>query len=1183
MASVGQVEFQVKADGLDTTLSKAGQLEKILNNIDGRTVTPSVTRSVRALRQATQKADSHEVRRHKLLREQANLEKKIALQQRKRMLEESKAAAKFKKDISTGLVERGERLQSLGNALQNISAPFTNIYRGLTMGIGYRLLGKVTESISGAFERYDTMQTYDKVLKQIGLDASKKFAIGTDKAKSAIDNLNDAVVGLPTGLDEIVAAMRKYAGATGDIERATKLAIAANNAYIAGHMDDRQKLFTERQLQSLAGGAELSENQWDSLRRNAPLAMRTVAKAMKMNVQDMVDSLKKGKISGQEFLDAFIKVGTEGKIQRAAQVMKNTWDAVSQNFQNAMNRMGEGILKTLDSVFEKMDGRTFLQHVLGTDKDGKYIGGGIKGVIDDMSQSVQEWIKANPEKITNFFNNFSKVDWKGIIGGFAEFTLTMGRFYAWAAKFVGNGNLVKGMLYSNLLGKALTIGGGALKGSAGFFAWLATLKKFHGMGRAVKNGAELAKSHGAIVGAARTMAQTALTWQSVASKAVSVAAIPAMGWAFKEIAIGLQELTKVDMSKLTPAKFGAIAVAIGELGTIATVIGHLTASNAFGWVSAAGMAIGTAEIAGIAKTMKWVGEGLNAIADAKLPETGKITSIMKKMDEISKHFESRNIFESIGKIFDAWTKSAEFKSVKSATDAFKGIGDMVSMKLPKGWRKRSTNRFKKVLEFVTDIEAEVVLLDEKLLAKSQAAQEKYGTQKGTSKAKKTGNSYAYIKEQMRSFADLMQSISDGMGYLDTALLNVKKFNKDYAQLSKLKDGTIQQFDWDILFYRIRAFAEQIYKFVQPVEGEKESTFQMLTKAAEQLKGAEFSQISSLFETLPNIIGGLEKTYNRLLKSPFYEESGLKIQAAGHKSPLSDLTSNLKPLFDAINTLNGEIPEDLSGLKKLKAIQKSLSRIPTVISQIVDTMNNTQVGQINIATIQGVVAKIKEALSQFDALKDSSVNIKLSIKGSIDDAASDEIKKAYDKIEKAIDKIDDLSGTKTVKVHVNAVVTGVTAAIQAINDAIAKIRDAIGRLSSAKASAYNSGRPSGSAGGHVVAHNGGRIHPLYRAQGGSIFNSRGTDTVPAMLTPGEFVLNRMAASRLGGNALWKLNHLDIAGAIRDLSVKAGQSIIPRNSVINNTTNNIKNIGGVNIHNDASAGVGLGRANRWVNAL
>lgn len=51
-------------------------------------------------------------------------------------------------------------------------------------------------------------------------------------------------------------------------------------------------------------------------------------------------------------------------------------------------------------------------------------------------------------------------------------------------------------------------------------------------------------------------------------------------------------------------------------------------------------------------------------------------------------------------------------------------------------------------------------------------------------------------------------------------------------------------------------------------------------------------------------------------------------------------------------------------------------------------------------------------------------------------------------------------------------------------------------------------------------NGGLV---YRAGGGSIFKARGTDTVPAMLTPGEFVIRKSAVDKIGIGTLAALNN------------------------------------------------------------
>lgn len=46
--------------------------------------------------------------------------------------------------------------------------------------------------------------------------------------------------------------------------------------------------------------------------------------------------------------------------------------------------------------------------------------------------------------------------------------------------------------------------------------------------------------------------------------------------------------------------------------------------------------------------------------------------------------------------------------------------------------------------------------------------------------------------------------------------------------------------------------------------------------------------------------------------------------------------------------------------------------------------------------------------------------------------------------------------------------------------------------------------------------------IYRANGGTIFKPRGTDTVPAMLTPGEFVIRKSAVDKIGAGNLSALN-------------------------------------------------------------
>ena len=57
---------------------------------------------------------------------------------------------------------------------------------------------------------------------------------------------------------------------------------------------------------------------------------------------------------------------------------------------------------------------------------------------------------------------------------------------------------------------------------------------------------------------------------------------------------------------------------------------------------------------------------------------------------------------------------------------------------------------------------------------------------------------------------------------------------------------------------------------------------------------------------------------------------------------------------------------------------------------------------------------------------------------------------------------------------------------------------------------------------------GGVVPLFMAAGGL---SRGTDTVPAMLTPGEFVINKSSAQSIGYNKLSAMNRMAQGGMVQ----------------------------------------------------
>lgn len=1102
----------------------------------------------------------------------------------------------MQKNVETRVVRWGSRMQSLGNGIQRITSPLMNVYRGLTMGVGYQALNSVMQGITGAFSRYDTMKTYGIVLGELGMNVSKKFKIGMGDAKNAVDNLNDAVVGLPTGLDEIVAAMRVYAGATGDVEKATKLAIAANNAYIAGGMDARQQLYTQRQLLALAGGEELQSSQWSSIRRNAPMAFRAVAEKMNISVKKLSDGLKDGAISGQKFLDVFINVGTEGRIANAAQKMKQTWDAVSQNIQNAFNRMGEGILKTLDSVFERADGRSFLQHLLGVDKNGNYIGGGIRGFIDDMSESVQQWIKANPDKITKFFDNLAAVDWKGILSGFASFGMGFVEVLSAMARVVGNGTAVKSMLIFNFVGKLISLAGSLGRGLAGpiskaymqggVLTYLVSFMK--GIAKLIPHAKKVAKDAPDLTKGMFAMGKVSEAAQSfsklgLVNKALNIGSVLVVAESMKIMGQAMREFSKV---KFTPDMIGSLGTATLFMGGMAKFITGLGAtigaamSTTGGKIVLGGTAIAETALLAIGKTFEMFGRGVEGISSGvaalkqinkmDVPKPDKIAEIGVAFRALTSAFNNDSSSTALGQAITAWSKGLQAENIKKISDALDSIEKLSKLELSDDAVDTAKANFEKIQTF--SISLMNLFSDQETAQMAKSASTPH-------EASSTGTrTYTFWKKEIGSFADTISSLSSVFTDMSSMLTGLKTINKQFAHLNKLKGGEIQPFDWDVLFHRIQNMADNIYKFA---DNNEDSAFWKLQQAASKLKGANYSKITELFTELPSVMKQLQRVYNTFGKYDIFKTAAVGESRRTPGQPaIESLSDKLKPVMNAISTIANSVP-DISKLKRMKTVQTALTRVRTVIGQLKRMSENTDIGGINVASIQAAATKITQALAPLEQIGEKEVTVSLTIKGEIKNEAETKIKEAIEAIEKAIKSADKLPKTKTIPLTLKVNPSGVDSAIAAANGAVDAVKRGIEGISAfvtktihMRTYVDNKGESRRKAHGGVI----------YRADGGDVFRPQGTDTVPAMLTPGEFVIRKSSAQSLGYGLLSRLNHMDVKGALNSLALRAGQSLVPStSSVVNNTTNFNRDIGGVTLNNYNNGGVGLARATRWVKSI
>lgn len=87
-------------------------------------------------------------------------------------------------------------------------------------------------------------------------------------------------------------------------------------------------------------------------------------------------------------------------------------------------------------------------------------------------------------------------------------------------------------------------------------------------------------------------------------------------------------------------------------------------------------------------------------------------------------------------------------------------------------------------------------------------------------------------------------------------------------------------------------------------------------------------------------------------------------------------------------------------------------------------------------------------------------------------------------------------------------------------------------------------------------------PVYLKKGGQpiVMKPSGTDTVPAMLTPGEYVMKRSAVKNACQSFMDKVNNMDLKGAFKELSTRYGShvgNVVNKNVTINNNDNRVTN--------------------------
>lgn len=306
--------------------------------------------------------------------------------------------------------------ESFGDRVKSIVAGV-----GVTKVIG-ATMNVLSSSFDGAINRFDTMQSYPKVMKSLEFEV--------EQSQKSVAKLNQSVQGLPTSLADVVTTSKSLAAVTGNIDKATDTTIALNHAFLASGSSSADASRGLQQYSQMLAKGTVDMQSWRTLQETMAPALTKVAKKLGIasgNTNELYEALQNGTISFDQLNDAMIECDTETGgfadtaleaskgIKTSMTNIKSAVQNLEQGFMSAMNNMLKskamgGLVDNLEKIKSKI--YDFRNSIMETKDDG--LTWDFKpGVMENVSKAM-DWLadRANNAKamIQQFYDGFMKTD-----------------------------------------------------------------------------------------------------------------------------------------------------------------------------------------------------------------------------------------------------------------------------------------------------------------------------------------------------------------------------------------------------------------------------------------------------------------------------------------------------------------------------------------------------------------------------------------------------------------------------------------------------------------------------------------------------------------------------------------------------------------------------------------------------
>lgn len=237
--------------------------------------------------------------------------------------------------------------QSIGKGLSVGFAAKVGAVAGIASTVFSKVASVVTGSLNSAISRADQMNNFPKVMKNLGYSS--------EDAAASIKKISSALDGLPTTSSAMTGMVQQLAPLTSNLDQATNIALAFNNAMLAGGASTMEQENALTQYTQMLSAGKVDMQAWRSIQAAMPGQLNQVAEAMLgagKNSNDLYEAMKNGSISFDDFNKKVMELNQNGfgKYASFAQQAKDATQGIGTAMENVQNRVAKAVQKVIEAV-----------------------------------------------------------------------------------------------------------------------------------------------------------------------------------------------------------------------------------------------------------------------------------------------------------------------------------------------------------------------------------------------------------------------------------------------------------------------------------------------------------------------------------------------------------------------------------------------------------------------------------------------------------------------------------------------------------------------------------------------------------------------------------------------------------------------------------------------------------------